>query len=94
MASNGSAPIRQLLDEPRENRSRHQLRRSRPCSRKSFIVSINLERVGVSKAAGLKKSGLDFVELSGGTFEAGAFCHLDESTKKREPSLPTSSSPG
>ncbi|KFG78970.1 NADH oxidase [Metarhizium anisopliae] len=62
---------------------------------KSFIVSIKLNSVefqdgGFSTqdctdlCAALEESGFDFVELSGGTYEAGAFYHRKESTKKRE----------
>ncbi|QPG94157.1 hypothetical protein C2857_005018 [Epichloe festucae Fl1] len=34
--------------------------------------------------AALEQVGFDFVELSGGTYEASAFHHREESTKKRE----------
>lgn len=62
---------------------------------KSFIVSIKLNSVEFQDGAfstqdcrylcsALERSGFDFVELSGGTYEAGAFYHRKESTKMRE----------
>ncbi|KAK2601587.1 hypothetical protein QQS21_004822 [Conoideocrella luteorostrata] len=62
---------------------------------KSFSVSIKLNSVEFQDGAfstqdcrdlcaALEKAGFDFVELSGGTYEAGAFYHRKESTKKRE----------
>lgn len=62
---------------------------------KSFIVSIKLNSVEFQEGgfstedcrdlcAELEKNGFDFVELSGGTYEAGGFFHRKESTRKRE----------
>lgn len=62
---------------------------------KSFLVSIKLNSVEFQDGAfptqdcrdlcaALERSEFDFVELSGGTYEAGAFYHRKESTKKRE----------
>jgi 2,4-dienoyl-CoA reductase-like NADH-dependent reductase (Old Yellow Enzyme family) len=62
---------------------------------KSFSVSIKLNSVEFQDGgfttqdcrdlcAALERNGFDFVELSGGTYEAGGMYHRKESTKKRE----------
>lgn len=62
---------------------------------KSFSVSIKLNSVEFQEGgfstqdcrdlcAALEEAGFDFVELSGGTYEAIGFYHRKESTKKRE----------
>lgn len=62
---------------------------------KSFSVSIKLNSVEFQEGAfstqdcshlcaALEQAGFDFVELSGGTYEAPAFHHRRESTRKRE----------
>lgn len=62
---------------------------------KSFSVGIKINSVEfqeggfttedcVALCKELENNGFDFVELSGGTYEEGAFLHKRESTKKRE----------
>ena len=81
-----------------ENRARlilDTVKRIRAACPKDFVIGLKLNSVEFqnggftpeeSKAlcAKLEENGLDFVELSGGTYESLAFEHKRESTKKRE----------